>query len=90
VRSTVVKITTRPAPPVTDNYTAQLFRVIHAAFAQRRTALLNALRHAFPSFEPVTLRQTLEHAGIAATRRGETLTLPEFAQLADALQPFIA
>lgn len=90
VRSTVVKITPRPAPPVTVNDTALLFRVIHAAFAQRRKMLVNALRHAFPSFEPVTLRQTLEHAGIAATRRGETLTLPEFAHLADALQPFIA
>jgi 16S rRNA (adenine1518-N6/adenine1519-N6)-dimethyltransferase len=89
VSSTVVKITPRPAPPVTVGDTALLFRVIHAAFAQRRKMLINALRHAFPSFDPATLRQTLERAGIVATRRGETLTLPEFAHLADAMQPFI-
>jgi 16S rRNA (adenine1518-N6/adenine1519-N6)-dimethyltransferase len=85
-----VKITPRPAPPVTVGDTALLFRVIHAAFAQRRKMLVNALRHAFPSFEPATLRRALERAGIVATRRGETLTLPEFAHLADAMQPFIA
>ena len=90
VSSTVVKITPRLAPPVTVSDTALLFRVIHAAFAQRRKMLINALRHAFPSFEPATLRQILEHAGIAAARRGETLTLPEFASLADTLQSFIA
>jgi 16S rRNA (adenine1518-N6/adenine1519-N6)-dimethyltransferase len=90
VHSTVVKVTPRPAPPVTVSDTALLFRVIHAAFAQRRKMLVNALRHAFPSFEPVTLRQIIDHAGIAATRRGETLTLPEFAQLADAMRPFFA
>lgn len=90
VSSTVVKITPRPVPPVTVDDTALLFRVIHAAFAQRRKMLVNALRHAFPSFEPATLRQILDQAAIAATRRGETLTLPEFAHLTDALRSFMA
>jgi 16S rRNA (adenine1518-N6/adenine1519-N6)-dimethyltransferase len=89
VSSTVVKIIPRPAPPVAVGDKALLFRVIHAAFAQRRKMLVNALRHAFQSFEPATLRQILEHAGITPTRRGETLTLHEFAHLADAMRPFI-
>jgi 16S rRNA (adenine1518-N6/adenine1519-N6)-dimethyltransferase len=86
VRSTVVKIIPRPVPPVTVGDEALLFRVIRGAFAQRRKTLLNALRHEFQSIESATLRQLLDHAGIAPTRRGETLTMHEFAQLTDALQ----
>jgi 16S rRNA (adenine1518-N6/adenine1519-N6)-dimethyltransferase len=86
VTSTVIRIIPRPTPPVVVQDEAWLFRIIHAAFAQRRKILANALRHAFPSLEPSILRQTLEHSGIAAMRRGETLTLEDFARLSDALQ----
>jgi 16S rRNA (adenine1518-N6/adenine1519-N6)-dimethyltransferase len=68
---------------------AGLFRLIHAAFAQRRKTLANALRHAWPSIDPAILRQTLEHSGIAPGRRGETLSLDEFARLSDGLQPLL-
>jgi 16S rRNA (adenine1518-N6/adenine1519-N6)-dimethyltransferase len=87
VMSTVVRITPRQTPPVAVQDEACLFRLIHAAFAQRRKTLANALRQALPSIEPAILRQTLEHNGIAPSRRGETLTLNEFAQLSDAFQP---
>jgi 16S rRNA (adenine1518-N6/adenine1519-N6)-dimethyltransferase len=86
VMSTVVKIIPRPIPPVAVQDEAWLFRIIHAAFAQRRKMLINALRHAFQPIDPQRLRQTLENSGIAPTRRGETLTLDEFARLANALQ----
>jgi 16S rRNA (adenine1518-N6/adenine1519-N6)-dimethyltransferase len=89
VSSTVVTIIPRSLPPVTVGDEALLFRVIRAAFAQRRKMLVNTLRHEFPSFEPAVLRQILEQVGIAVTCRGETLTLQEFARLADAMQPFI-
>ena len=84
--STVVRIMPRATPPVAIQDEAGLFRLIHAAFAQRRKTLANALRHAFQPIEPSTLRQTLENSGIAPSRRGETLTLDEFARLSDALQ----
>jgi 16S rRNA (adenine1518-N6/adenine1519-N6)-dimethyltransferase len=84
VMSTVVRLIPRPAPPVTAHDEANLFRIIHAAFAQRRKTLANALRHAFQSIEPAILRQTLEHSGIAPSRRGETLTLEEFVRLSQA------
>ena len=89
VRSTVVKLLPRPVPPVTVADEALLFRVIRAAFAQRRKMLVNALRHAFQSIDSAVLRQTLEHTGIATTRRGETLTLAEFARLTGAIQPLV-
>jgi 16S rRNA (adenine1518-N6/adenine1519-N6)-dimethyltransferase len=89
VMSTVVRINPRPAPPVAVQDETDLFRLIHAAFAQRRKTLTNALRHALPLIEPAVLRRTLENSGIASSRRGETLTLDEFARLSAALQPIL-
>jgi 16S rRNA (adenine1518-N6/adenine1519-N6)-dimethyltransferase len=89
VMSTVVRIIPRPNPPIAVQDEACLFRVIHAAFAQRRKTLTNALRYALQPIEPAILRQTLENNGIAPGRRGETLTLAEFARLSDALQPML-
>jgi 16S rRNA (adenine1518-N6/adenine1519-N6)-dimethyltransferase len=89
VMSTVVKIIPRPTPPVVVKNEALLFRVVHAAFAQRRKMLANALRHEFQQIEPHRLRHTIEDTGVSGTRRGETLTLAEFARLADALQTLL-
>jgi len=89
VRSTVVRIITRPTPPVAVQDEGWLFLIIHAAFAHRRKTLTNVLRHAFPSLDPALLRHTLENSGIAPSRRGETLTLEEFARLSDALWPIM-
>jgi 16S rRNA (adenine1518-N6/adenine1519-N6)-dimethyltransferase len=86
VMSTVVKILPRSTPPVAVQDEALLFQVIRAAFAQRRKMLANALRHAFPQIDPQLLQRTLERISITATRRGETLSLDEFARLTDALQ----
>ena len=89
VTSTVVRIIPRATPPVAVRDEACLFRTIHAAFAQRRKTLTNALRHAFHPLEPAALRHALESSGIAPSRRGETLTLGEFARLSDALQRIV-
>jgi 16S rRNA (adenine1518-N6/adenine1519-N6)-dimethyltransferase len=86
VMSRVVKIIPRLTPPVAIQDEACLFRIIHAAFAQRRKMLTNALRREFQGIEPYILRQTIENSGIAASRRGETLSLDEFARLSDALR----
>ena len=60
-----------------------LFRVIRAAFGQRRKTLRNALRHA--GWPASALDGALATCGIAGGRRGETLTLQEFARLSEAL-----
>jgi 16S rRNA (adenine1518-N6/adenine1519-N6)-dimethyltransferase len=87
VVSTVVKLTPRPQPPVPVQDEGWLFRVIQGGFGQRRKTLVNALGAAFQRrVEPQVLRQILAKVGIDAGRRGETLTLPEYARLADALR----
>jgi 16S rRNA (adenine1518-N6/adenine1519-N6)-dimethyltransferase len=58
------------------------FRVVKAAFGQRRKTLANALKGGGLPKEQV--RDAMERAGIDPTRRGETLSLHEFAELADA------
>ncbi|MBI3330456.1 MAG: ribosomal RNA small subunit methyltransferase A [Nitrospinae bacterium] len=88
VMSTLVKVTPRATPPVSVHNEALLWKVVRAAFAQRRKMLVNALAAGFqPWLTAGTLRDTLTQVGIEASRRGETLGLAEFARLADAILP---
>jgi 16S rRNA (adenine1518-N6/adenine1519-N6)-dimethyltransferase len=73
-----------PADPVADP--ARFRRLVKAGFAQRRKTLRNAL-DAGKIVAPETLRAALERAGIDGVRRGETLTLAEWAALDRALGP---
>jgi len=87
VDSAIVRLTPYPTPPVEVADEALFFAVVRAAFGQRRKALLNAL-----SGDPTlgwTREQaaaSLQSAGIDGGRRGETLTLAEFAGLAGGLE----
>lgn len=56
-----------------------VFRLVDAAFGQRRKTLHAALRRIVPP-------EAYERAGIDPTRRGETLSVDEFAALAAALE----
>jgi 16S rRNA (adenine1518-N6/adenine1519-N6)-dimethyltransferase len=84
VDSTVVKIVplagARPRAPIADE--KHYANVVHAAFGQRRKTLRNALRAVF---DEAWVDRALIATGIAGTRRGETLDIPEFARLAQAL-----
>ena len=60
-----------------------VFRLIDAAFGQRRKTLHAALKKIVPS-------EAFEKAGIDPTRRGETLTIDEFVALARALDEVFA
>ena len=71
-----------PEPPVRD---ASLFEgVVQAVFTRRRKTLANALL-AFPPAVAATPARVLAAAAIDGARRPETLTIVEFARLADAL-----
>lgn len=61
------------------------FRVVKAAFAQRRKTLLNCLSSGF-SCGKESLSDLLIGVGIEPTVRGEKLGLSEFAKIADALK----
>lgn len=61
------------------------FKVVRAAFGQRRKTLLNCLSSSFPCGKD-TLSELLTSVGIEPTVRGEKLGLLEFAKIADALK----
>ena len=86
VTSTVIQLVPRAEPPV-DADPAALFRVVRAAFAQRRKTLLNGLSAAYGSkFSKDDLRQIIKDCGLPEGIRGERLGLPEFAALAKKLE----
>lgn len=84
VDSVVLRFTGLAKPRV-DVGDEQLFRrVVKAAFSQRRKTLWNCLRGA--ALVPETqLTEILAAVGIDAARRGETLSLEEFARLSRSL-----
>jgi len=69
---------TRRQPPDADR--RAVFAVVDAAFAQRRKTLANALTAGLGQPADV-LRAAAESAGIDPSRRAETLTIVEFAEL---------
>ncbi len=81
VRSTVVRLRMRTSPAIATNERL-LSRVLKAAFSQRRKMLKNALRTSFPSEMVDNLSSECR---IDLRRRAETLSLPEFGQLTEAL-----
>jgi 16S rRNA (adenine1518-N6/adenine1519-N6)-dimethyltransferase len=60
----------------------QFSRVVHAAFNQRRKTLRNAL---LAQFSAEAIDRALAAAGIEGQRRGETLSVQEFANVSEAL-----
>ena len=81
VTSTVISFAPIP-PPVSPKDTELMFRVIKAAFAQRRKTLCNALSHAFGLPKP-QITAILEECGLDPNMRGERLSLANFAQISD-------
>ena len=82
VASAVIACKKREKPPVETLDERMFFRVARASFGQRRKTLANALLGTGASKDAV--RRALEEAAIDEKRRGETLSLAEFARLANA------
>ncbi len=82
VDSVVIACKVRETPAVAVADEKMFFRVVKAAFGQRRKTLANALKGGGLPKEQI--KDAMEQAGIDPTRRGETLTLAEFGKLADA------
>ena len=84
VDSAVLRMRFRDKPAVVTKDERMFFRVVRAAFSQRRKTLLNCLAANFQNGKD-ELRELLLSVGVEPTRRGETLTLSEFAAIADKL-----
>ncbi|GAA1948960.1 16S rRNA (adenine(1518)-N(6)/adenine(1519)-N(6))-dimethyltransferase RsmA [Catenulispora subtropica] len=81
VDSGLVRLDRRDAPPTTLVDRRAVFAAVDAAFAQRRKTLRSALSGWAGS--PAAAEQALVAAGIDPSARGETLTVEEFARLAE-------
>lgn len=84
VGSAVIRLTKHTAPPVSVSDEKLMFRLIRASFNQRRKTLANGLNNSSElSFSKDTIAIALEQAELSPTVRGETLSLEQFAKLAN-------
>ena len=83
VDSMLVRFLLRDQPPVDVPDEALLFRIIRGSFHMRRKQLINTLEETLGLGKP-ELDRLCRQARIDPQRRGETLTLEEFAKLARA------
>lgn len=89
VTSAVVRLELLEQPTVTVNDEALFFRVIRAAFAQRRKTLGNALAAGFRELNKDQIANCIQACGLDTGIRGERLGLMEFAALADSITAII-
>jgi 16S rRNA (adenine1518-N6/adenine1519-N6)-dimethyltransferase len=86
VDSAVLRLDMRSQPAVLVSDEPFFFRVVRAAFGQRRKTLFNNLTHnLFPGSAKEEIADRLEATGIDPKRRAETLSLEEFGRLSEAL-----
>ncbi len=78
VDSAVVHLRVRQEPAVDVDDEALFFRIVKAAFAQRRKMMSNTLKGTIPH-----AKEILEALGIDPARRPETLSIAEFANIAN-------
>ncbi len=83
VCSTVIRLKTRSEPPCPVADEALFFRVVRAAFAQRRKTLANALSTGFPALGKERITELLTDCGLSPSVRGETLNIEQFAAIAN-------
>ncbi len=85
VDSAVLRLTKYAEQPVVAKHPEMMFKVITAAFAQRRKTLTNALLAAFPQYGREKITEAITSCGFAADVRGEKLDVAGFAALGDRL-----
>ena len=86
VESAVVHIVWREKPILDLKDEKWFKKVVRGCFCYRRKTLINALKHSGLSL-PQRVEERIEKIGIDPQRRSETLTIQEFAILAEALMP---
>lgn len=86
VDSAVIRLTCHEKPPVEVKDEHFMFRIVRAAFNQRRKTLVNALVNC-PELDCTKeeIQKALEIMGLPAAVRGEVLTLEQFAGLSNLL-----
>ena len=85
VDSSVIRLDLRKEPAVSVKDEKAFFRLVKAAFAQRRKTLLNSVSSSLSVSKP-RLLEALERAGLDANVRAEQMSLEQFALLGEELQ----
>ena len=88
VTSAVIRLTRRTAPPADVRDEGLLFRVIRAAFNQRRKTLSNALSAAMPELTKPDCERILKLCDLDTNIRGEKLNLGDFARISNEITNF--
>ena len=83
VTSAVITLRTRKERPWDIQDEEVFFRVVKASFAMRRKKLSNGLASGFPELGKTGAAEVIAAAGFDANVRGETLSIPEFARIAN-------
>jgi 16S rRNA (adenine1518-N6/adenine1519-N6)-dimethyltransferase len=81
----VVRLLVRGNPPADVRSEALFFRVVRAAFSQRRKTLANALAAGFAGLSKPEAEAAVAAAGFDKRVRGEALDIPGFAALSNYL-----
>ncbi|UOQ91346.1 16S rRNA (adenine(1518)-N(6)/adenine(1519)-N(6))-dimethyltransferase RsmA [Halobacillus shinanisalinarum] len=82
VDSSVLHLQMRTKPPVDVEDEEFFFDLVKASFGQRRKTLMNNLaRHFSGKMDKDEIQECLDQAGIDSKRRGESLSMKEFATL---------
>jgi len=86
VTSSVITMKKRQCPPCDIADEKHFFRVVRAAFGQRRKTLVNCLSSVFGGeFTKVQLEEIITSLGFDARVRGETLGISDFAKISAAI-----
>ncbi|MGI2329719.1 16S rRNA (adenine(1518)-N(6)/adenine(1519)-N(6))-dimethyltransferase RsmA [Planococcus sp. YIM B11945] len=90
VDSAVIRMIKRPRPIVEVIDEDFFFKVTRGSFVQRRKTIFNNLQVGLPGGKENKewILKALEEAEIDPTRRGETLSIEEFGNLANKLHPY--
>lgn len=83
VTSSVIRLKKRSVPPAETADVKLMFRVIRAAFNQRRKTLVNALSSQIAEISKEQAAQVLKNCGFDEKIRGEAIDIGGFAKIAD-------
>jgi len=83
VTSSVIRLKRRAAPPVSVIDEALMFKIIRAAFNQRRKTLVNAICSGLGNITKEQAENALVNCGFDPRIRGEVLEIGGFAKIAD-------
>lgn len=84
VDSSVIRLDIRKEPPVKVGDEKKFFRVVKAAFAQRRKTVLNSVSSSL-GISKETVSAALENAGLKSTVRAEEMSLFDFSAFSEEL-----